>query len=259
MKFLILLSILYSAGLTYGEVDYFGVSKEDTGLHGFLYDLKNDAKGEPSAALGGGADPRKYYKLLEKLLEKGLESKELEKYKAADTSCNFEYMAFKYASAKLAPTAFGSSYIDPKAILIVYSGVIEEAPDDELRFAGYFDDAVMVLVNGKLVFYNAMQNFNKFRPEVAASSAGQNDSYGKYITLKKGDKIKIAFSEVPGGSIGGALRVQLKKFRYKENKKGDPILHPFVARKVDRKLEKEMESRGLDFEDRRIPEFIFTK
>ena len=259
MKLITLFTLFCSISFLHGEEDYFGANKEATGLVGYLYNLKHDSEGNPSAALGGHANSRNYYKLLEELLDKGLKDQDLEKYQIADTSCNFEYMAFKHRDAESAPTAFGSAYIQPKAILMVYSGVIEEAPEEELRFAGYFDDALMVLVNGEVVFYNAIEKFNKFKPDVPASSPGSHDAYGKYITLKKGDKLKIAFAEVPGGSIGGTLRVQLRKFRYRENHNDEPVLHPFVAKKVNRALEKEMQNRGIPFEDRRIPRFIFTK
>ena len=248
-----------SLGLAYAENDYFGADKEATGLLGFLYDLKNDSEDNPSEALGGRSDTRKYYKELERLLENGLKDEDLNQYKIADTSCNFEYMAVSKSPADLAPAAFGSPSIEPKGILIVYSGVIEEAPEEEFRFAGHFDDALMVLVNGEVVFYNAFQDFNKYKPVQASSSGVLGDAFGKFITLKKGDKVKVAFAEIPGGSIRGALKVELKKFNYKENRHGAPVIHPFVAREVDRKLEKEMEERGMEFEDRRIPEFIFVK
>jgi len=249
----------------FSEQDYFGENKKPTGLIGNLYDLKNDPEMEATdVAPNGKVDAREFYDVLERLVRKGFRGKELDKFRIGDEVCHFEYMAIRKAAADLAPTAFGSSYIDPKGIIILYEGTLKEAPAEELRFAGYFDDAVMVLVNGKLVFYSAWQDLNRLKPDAVSNGRKKEennsaDAYGDYVKLKKGDKIQVAFAEVPGGSILGALKVQLKDHEYSLDGKEDPILHPFIARKADNELVEEIKSSGIKFELKDIPEFSFEQ
>ncbi|MGJ8672163.1 hypothetical protein [Rubritalea sp.] len=257
---------MLASPFAHGEQDYFGKDKEPTGLIGNLYDLKSDAEREPTDVVGknGGVDAKEFYEAFAKLIKKGFSEKDLEEYYMGDEQCNFEYMAIRSAAADKVPEAFGSSYIEPKGVIVLYEGVIGKAPKKEFRFAGFFDDAVAVLVNGDLVFYNAYQDFNRLKPEERSKAFKETgsiatDAYGKYITLKEGDKIQIAFAEVPGGGILGALKVQLKTFNYDEDQYDDPILHPFVARKVDKDLEEELASTRVKFEQKRVPEFIFKK
>lgn len=261
MKHLLFFFFL-QALLCWSEQDFFGNTKDATGLYGYLYDLKNDPELNPtSVTQNGNVNTQEYYDKLESLLRKGLREKDLEKYRIADEVCNFEYMAIRNAKADVAPAAFGSAYIDPKGILIVYQGIVKKAPSKEFRFAGYFDDAVSVIVNGKVVFYSAWQDANRLKPEEESNGRKEgnptSDAYGEYIRLKKGDDVKIAFAEVPGGHILGALKVQMKRFDYAENGKEDPILHPFVARKVDDDLIQEIKQSRVNLELRDIPEFIF--
>lgn len=245
------------------EQDYFGKKKEPTGLAGNLFDLKNDFQLKPTpVANGGSVNMDEFYKAFDALIEQGFSAKALEKYSIGDETCNFEYMAVRSAEAAKVPEAFGSPYIDPRGVVILYEGVIEKAPKKEFRFAGSFDDAVAVVVNGKCVFYNSFHDLSKLKSKELSKRKKETNSkgadvYGDFITLKEGDAVKIAFAEVPGGRIGGALKVELKKFNYDEDDYDDPILHPFVARKVKRDLEKELASTGIKLELKRIPEFIF--
>ncbi|MFC5051187.1 hypothetical protein ACFPK9_11275 [Rubritalea spongiae] len=265
-KFLCLYASFFSLLMhpfSMGEQDYFGREKEPTGLSGNLFDLKNDFNLKPTpVSSGGGVKMEEFYKAFDGLVEQGFSEEALAKYSIGDETCNFEYMALRTAPADKVPAAFGSPYIDPRGVVILYEGEIEKAPTKEFRFAGAFDDAMAVVVNGKCVFYNSFHDVSKLKSKELSKRKKETksktaDVYGEFITLKKGDKVKIAFAEVPGGNIGGALKVELKRFNYDEDDYDDPILHPFVARKVKRDLEDELEATGIKLELKRIPEFIF--
>ncbi len=262
MKLSTVCAIYFLLIVVFAEGDFFGSQNEPTGLYGELYDLKNDRDlKNTKIAKSGRVDTKEFYEEFERLVKKGFSEKELAKYYQGDETCNFDYIAIRNVRAEQAPTAFGSSYIDPKAIIILYEGTVEKAPNKEFRFAGYFDDIVAVLVNGELVFYSAWQDHNSLKSEEISNRRKKGrpvgDAYGKYIQLKKGDKLQIAFAEVPGGHILGTLKVQMSLHNYRDDSDDDPILHPFVAREVDRDLEKELKASGIPFELKRIPEFIF--
>lgn len=254
-----------SAAPLSAEVNIFGDTDNDTGLAGYLYDLKFDNENEPSKLVDskGKFDAKKFYKLFEDLIKKEFDDKTMAEYKIADECCYFRYLSVKLTQAKLAPTAFGSSYIDPTGIVIIYEGIIEEAPQKEFRFAGTFDDAMVIFVNDKVVFYSAYQDFNRYEPDEESNQRKDGSprglAYGDYITLNKDDTVKIVLAEVPGGSIGGTLQVQLKSFRYDLNSFKDPILHPFSTIAIKRDEEKELKSSGYQYEYNRMPEFVFKK
>jgi len=262
IKLLLGLSFVISAS---AEQDLFGQRTQPTGLVGNLFNLKKTYELEPTDIVdqNGKVNARKFYQEYERLIKEGFSVKAMNKYAIADEMCNMEFLSIRGASADIAPSSFGSSYIDPKGIIMLYEGVIAKAPNKEFRFAGYFDDSIAVLVNGKLVFYSAWQDLNNLKPKAVSKGrkAGSNTSvvYGDYIRLKKGDKVQVVLAEIPGGQVLGSLQVQLKTFRYKsEDQHGDPVLHPFVACKVDDDIEQKVSRSGIRYEMKRIPELHFV-
>ncbi|WP_411827810.1 hypothetical protein [Luteolibacter sp. AS25] len=242
-----------------------------TGLRGYLYDLKTTAEFEfTDIAKNGKVNPDECYELIGDLARKGFRQKDLDEFRIGDTYCDLKNLSLKYSAAAVAPAAFGTPEIDPTGILIVYKGTIEEAPDKEIRFGGWFDDAMLVLVNGKVVFYTAWREgktkyksaeFGKFRANKVKETGGMTgsgDAYGDYLQLRKGDVVQIALAEIPGGKIGGVLKVQVKGQSYRNDKNDDPILHPFIAGKLSRDEEKALEKTGFEYNLRSIPEFKFA-
>ncbi|MDP4625166.1 MAG: hypothetical protein NWT08_08510 [Akkermansiaceae bacterium] len=250
---------------------YFGSATEFTGLTGNLYDLKVGSDGDfTDVAPNGSVKYEECYEAIEDLARKGFRQKDLDEYSIGDTTCDFKALAIKYTEASIAPVAFGSPEIKPTGIIIVYKGVVEEAPEEEIRFAGWFDDAMLVLVNDEVVFYTAWRedktrykskefgNQRAAKIKETGGLTGIGDAYGEYIQLKKGDTLQIVVAEIPGGNIGGTLKVQVKDKHYKDDKHDDPILHPFVAGELSRDDEKVLEESGIEFDLRQIPEFKFS-
>ena len=225
----------------FSQDHYFGKFEGYTGLIGTLYDLKLDGKGRNTKVShdGKGVNKEAFYKELDKLIRGDFATKRLEKFRTGDEQQDLMYLVVDYQKADFLPGGFGSPYIDPKGLLICFEGTIESAPEAEVRFAGYFDDVMMVMVNDKLVFYSVWNNYGRRKAfgesnRRKQSDTGTNgDNYGEYIKLKKGDKLKLVFAEVPGGNVGGALKVQLKGKEYKMDHFEDPILHPFVTKELD--------------------------
>ena len=217
------------------EQTAFGDQSFETGFSGFLYDLKQDMEGETTeVGEPGGSSFNKFYDAFEDLIRKKFSDKELGKYRIADETNSLKYFAVPSLQADQAPTEFGSSYIDPKQIIMVYKGTVESAPAQELRFGGVFDDAMCVLVNGKVVFYiSRHEDQLRYKPKTPSRQRKKEGvnyvGYGDYIRLKKGDEVTLVAAEIPGGQIGGHLLVQLKNYQYDLNSYKDPIVHPFVC------------------------------
>ncbi|MGJ8671757.1 hypothetical protein [Rubritalea sp.] len=243
----------------------FGSSAFETGFVGNLYDLKQDEEGKPTEVGEARDSKMAFYEAFKDLIRKGFSDKSLSEYRMADEANELKYLIVPRMKAEEAPTVFGSSYIDPKQVIIVYKGVIKKAPSKSLRFAGVFDDAMCVLVNGKLVFYvSRHEDELRYKPADVSNrrkeskSGGLDDiAYGEYIELKKGDELTLVAAEIPGGGISGKLLVQLERGRYQEDSFEDPKLPPFFCGDPSREDLATLKSLGVAVDD--IPEFEFER
>lgn len=251
---LALSSFVYASGSSFGDTAF------NTGFVGYLYDLKEDDKGKPTDVVESSSTLSGFYDAFGSLIRKKFSDKSLGKYAAADEANSLKYFVVKSTKAEEAPAEFGSPYIKPKQIIMVYKGVLEEAPEEELRFAGVFDDAMCVLVNGKLVFYvSRHEDELRYKPEEVSNRRKKDGvsyvGYGDYLKLRKGDEITLVAAEVPGGSMSGRLLVQLKDFEYEKDKHEDPILHPFVCSELTDDDEKFLKQNQTTVEE--LPVFKF--
>ncbi|MGJ8672569.1 hypothetical protein [Rubritalea sp.] len=261
MKKLFLFTVFTFCSQLHADDAPFGDSSYKTGFGGYLYDLKKDEKGEATeVAQGSGNSLTRFYEAFGDLIRKKFSERALDKYAVADEYNGLKYFYVKSIKAEEAPAQFGSSYIDPMQIIMVYKGIVEEAPKKEFRFAGVFDDAMCVLVNGKLVFY-VSRHEDELRYKPAEVSKRRKDegvnhmAYGNYIKLNKGDELTLVAAEVPGGGMSGKLLVQLKGYKYEDDKYEDPVLHPFVCAELTEEDEKLLGGSQSTLED--LPTFRF--
>ncbi|MGJ8634232.1 MAG: hypothetical protein ACSHX7_09960 [Luteolibacter sp.] len=274
LRLLIFPAIILTSQTGRGEErpDLFGSKEEFTGLTGNLYDLKNTADREPTdMAPDGKVKYDECYEAIEDLAKKGFRDKDLDEYATGDITRDLKALAIKTTDANIVPTAFGSPEIEATGIIIVYKGTIEEAPEKKIRFGGWFDDAMLVLVNGEVVFYTAWregktryksEEFGKQRAAMIKETGGVTglgDAYGEYLQLKKGDVVQIVIAEIPGGRVGGALKVQEEGKTYRKDDHGDPILPPFVVGKLSRDEEEALENTPLKLKFTSIPKFKFVE
>ena len=111
----------------------FGSFDFNTGLTGNLYDLKNTPERDPTdVAPDGKVKYEGCYEAIEDLAKKGFRDKDLADYRIGDASCDLKTLAIKTLDAIALPAAFGSPEIDPTGIIVVYKGVIAEAPEKEI-------------------------------------------------------------------------------------------------------------------------------
>lgn len=243
------------------ESSYFGYYDKDTGLKGFLYDLKTTYKNEPSE-LGESKNDVKaaYYEVLGSLIRKKFKQSELSKYLQAEESNYLKFLYIPTISAEGTTKEFGSAYIEPKQVVIVYEGIIEEAPEGKFRFAGVFDDVLCVMVNDKIVFYASYQEKElRYKPTKISNRRKTEGvkymAFGKDITVRKGNNIKIILGEVPGGKVDGSLHFQMENVEYKKDAHDDPILHPFITDELTDEERKKLPANRFNLD--KIPVFKF--
>ncbi len=243
-----LITLIFTSILGLAQEMPFGAMYYETGFTGNLFDLKRDYDGNPTDVASGNGKTNldEFYKAFGRMIKKGFSNKALEDYGIADEMVNLKYLNIKGIAAEEAPSAFGSSYIEPSGIVAVYSGKIEQAPMTPVRFSGVFDDAIVVLVNGEVALYVSRHigKLRRYDPKTVSNARKKGNvgqpAYGPYLRLKKGDEIKLIIAEIPGGSMGGYLDIQVQGHEYPTDKLGDPILHPFLTVPLTADLQKEL-------------------
>lgn len=187
----------------------------------------------------------------------------------------------KPQSANNGPAAFGvANLMDPKGWLAYYSGEITATEKARYRFWGYFDDFMMIRINGKVVWEytwpcadprgagrctgwkptpEAAKLMNKYKsPQVNGWMAP-----GDWWEVKPGQKLKIeiACGEIPGGGTGGIICIEKEGEKY-PMLKGQPVFPIFSTRKLSLKEIERFEAycTGKDGNyDRRWPDgFTYT-
>lgn len=156
--------------------------------------------------------------------------------------------------AKNGPLAFGltEKEMRPSGWLVYYTGDIVPTEKAKYRFWGYFDDYMLIRINGKVVWeYSWPCQSEKnagactgWRPDAEtinfmskvkyqSPQAGAKLMPSDWWEAKPGQKIKIeiGISEVPGGACGGILCIEKQGETY-EMYKGQPVFPIFSSRKL---------------------------
>lgn len=157
-------------------------------------------------------------------------------------------------SANNGPAAFGvADLMAPKGWLAYYSGDIVPSDKARYRFWGYFDDFMMIRINGKVVWeytwpcgnLHGAGRCTGWKPDAeTAKLLGRYKSPQKNGWLAPGDwweakpgqklKIEIACGEIPGGGTGGIICIEKEGEKYPMHK-GQPVFPIFSTRKLSYK------------------------
>ena len=201
------------------------------GLTGTLYDMKQDRNRKPLDYNGGV--PEFFPKLYEIAKERFRPTAFNEFYRAKVT-LSFTMLAVPNVPAEEGPKAFQADReIQPRGWFVHYQGKIDPPTEAEWRFAGVFDDALLIYINNRLVFdgsYDSEGAEEETRQPFGDTpvAGGRSAFVGKWVRLKQGADIDIIVGERPGGRVGGVLLVQKKHERYETRPDGQPILPVFA-------------------------------
>ncbi|MDF1860296.1 MAG: hypothetical protein P1U87_08775 [Verrucomicrobiales bacterium] len=224
-----------TSGMGAGET-MFG-NPSGNGLIGSFYDLKQDRNRKATGITGDSAP--KFNEVMQKAARSKFAPSAFSSYFKAPMELRFGMLAIPTMDANQGPAAFAvEKEVQPKAWLVHYTGRVAPPARGKWRFVGYFDDALVVFVNGKVVLDASwMPCFNEkgVRQPFGgpALANGKPAVFGNWVDLQGPFQIDILVGERPGGQMGGALLAQEERGRYDKRKDGTPILPIFSTGKVE--------------------------
>lgn len=251
-----------------GDEGSFGVAvsgkKQDIEgcLIGNLIDIKRDASGKEKPQNMRGNDAKLYFDEIRAIVSSNFSKSELSKHYVVPKRLAMTKVFIPEQPAKNGPAAFGADKdFKEGAWLAYYTGELKPKENFRARFIGYFDEVMVVKINGKIVLECAygvgpQQNANAC-PNHAMTGwkakdgsmdkkiiSPQRNSYmvfGDWVEFKAGQKYKmdLAVGEGPGGACGGLLLIEKEGANYEmvNDRKKYPI---FASRPLSVKEKDEL-------------------
>lgn len=219
------------------------------GLIGSFYDLKQDRKRKPTG-ITGASTPR-FHDVMRQAARSRFSSSVFGKYYKANRQLSYTVLAVPTMDANEGPTAFAvQKEVQPKAWLVHYTGVVTPPKSGKWRWVGFFDDALVVFVDGKVVFDGCWEQCftgarHNFGGPVLAN--GKQAVAGNWVDLSRPFRIDILVGERPGGHVGGALMVQRQGDTYGKRGDGTPILPLFSTVFLDSKTRERIKQYPYQF------------
>jgi hypothetical protein len=213
------------------------------GLVGRFYDLKQD-RNRKKLPYGGGFP--EYIATINRLASQGFSESVMQQYYQASILMSYSQLLIPADTrAEDAPKAFAvDKEVEPRGWFVHYSGTVIPPQSGEYRFVGFFDDMLIVYVNGQPVLDGSwvpMCNVGKgpyddsLRQEFRGPGvSGSRTAYmGKWFKISGPTKIDIVIGETPGGLVGGLLMFQQNGTQYAKRPDGTPILPLFSVGLID--------------------------
>lgn len=217
-------------------------------LIGIICDLKKDPNGKDNGYTKNGVWERL------KGLNQGKFSKAaMSKYLVSPNQVALNKVYIPACQATEGPKAFGLKNCGDTGWCAFYSGDLKVEKKMRFRFVGYFDEFMLIRINGKVVFEAEWINGT---PQIGGGTKpgaisgwvpsdkakiGKHNSwqssafmvYGDWIDAEPGRplKMELALGETAGGLCGGLLCVEVEGEKY-EMKNGHPMLPVFSSRKL---------------------------
>lgn len=215
------------------------------GLPGVLVDMKQSPDRKPTEYAGEVSEAM-YARIINKTAAKRFSDDMLKDFFHSTQKMSFTFLAIPNLPANEAPKAFHVEHeVQPRGWMVHYGGTVQPPAPGDYRFVGFFDDALIVYVNGKPVldgsWYPIVGNGEKKRDEsvrqdfggpVIPGTSNRHAYAGKWIKLEGSTRIDIVVGERPGGRFGGVLQVQARNGKYQKRDDGSPILPVFTTTKL---------------------------
>jgi len=236
------------------------------GLEGYLYDLKQDAKGK---SLSYNPDTHFTERIIA-LQRANFSKSELSKYFRSPTPLYLTRLAIPDTDANRGPQLFqAEKHVQPRGWIAHYRGIIVAPKSGTYRFSGHADDYLMVALDGKARLHaswpSTQPHVSKgWKPTGPANhpTPFQNHLiYGDWVNLRAGQEVEIdiAIGERPGGMVWFYLQVEEKGVNYRETGGGRPILPlfttaPLLPDEID-ELKRQFGSYEIEFAEDKVPVF----
>ncbi len=204
-------------------------------LTGALYDFKRTSNGQPRKV--------DYWQDLKALITiKEFKGKGTVPFYTVEKRVYLSHLLVDQTSAEAAPDVFGvKGLMGAKQWVARYQGRIQPETSGTYQFVGHFDDAMIILVNGVVVFDSGWDYIGKQSPVTGWAPkehigaypvfSGQSLVYSTPIPLKADQSLPLTIyiGERPGGKIGGILLVKKLGERYAKAANGQEILPIFAT------------------------------
>ena len=229
------------AGMT-----FFGKLGGD-GIPGRLYDMKQDRDRNPLPYQGNQGEIFKLFASnINKAASKRFAPSALQDYYQAQQQLNYTYLLVPAdTKATEGPKNFNAEKeVQPSGWFVHYSGMVSAPQNGEYRFVGFFDDLLVVYINGKPVLDGSwvpMVAQGERRPDEdirqefkgPGISGNRTAYFGKWVRFSGPTRIDIVVGETPGGLVGGLLMIEKKGGDYERRADGTPILPLFSTVQPD--------------------------
>ena len=216
--------------------------KGGDGLMGIFYDLKQDAQKQSTGFVDGEGT---YAEVVNKAAAKHFDPAIMKGFYHSKQQLIFSFLLVPNIPAEDGPKSFNmEKEVQPRDWFVHYTGTVVPPQSGDWRFVGFFDDLLVVYINGKPVLdasWYSLVNFGKKNPDMSIRqdfggpplSGNRHAYFGKWVHLDGSAKLDIVTGERPGGRCGGLLLVQKKDETYKMRPDGTPILPLFCTYKLD--------------------------
>jgi len=245
------------------------------GLEGYLYDLKQDAKGKAlpynDGTGGWGVGPDSHFVQRAVALQRSNFSKsELSKYFRSPTPLYLTRLAIPRTPASQGPKLFqAEEHVKPMGWIAHYRGTVVVPRSGRYRFSGHADDYLVLAIDDKIrlhaswpgCFEAVSKGWKQSGPTNHSTPFENNLRYGDWVTLRAGQEVvlDLAIGERPGGFVWFYLQVEEQGVNYRKTESGRPILPlfttaPLLPDEID-ELKREFGSYEIEFAEDKVPVF----
>lgn len=249
-----------------------GGNRLESDMLGMFIDLSHDGNGNTRSY---GNNKAELYSAVKYMLDKNLGREAFTPYQIIPKRIPLARLIVKSSYSAVGPKSFGVQDKVKKNApwVVVYRGKLQPEKSGTYRFAGYFDDVMVVRVGGKTVMEYYWDTRNNKAGEQSKLKTGwttPNDPIvGKHVMKTNGGSTPLAYSswidlnanqsvdiEIligddggegdSGGSTGGILLIEERGRKYDKTKGGMPILTPFSTTRLTYAERENLNSDLLD-------------
>lgn len=213
-------------------------------LIGRIVDFKSNADGTPRAAYSAAGT---YWKDAKSLVDRNFGDEAFGAFFSPSKRVALTHLWVPPQTSENGPKAFGvGDVVKPSGFAVYYTGTLKSATSGRYRLWGYFDDFMLVRINGKTVL-DAVWNTGGLSAgmmtgwqtsdraavgRVRCPQGGGKMAPGDWFTVdaKHPATMELFVGERPGGMVGGVLLIEQEGVDYAKAPDGTMILPVFASR-----------------------------
>lgn len=213
-------------------------------LIGRIVDFKTQADGTPRAAYSAEGT---YWRDAKSLVDRNFDASAFAAFFVPDKRVALTHLWIPPQTSRNGPKAFGAADVmQPSGFAVYYTGTLKAAAAGRYRLWGYFDDFMLVRIDGKTVLdaeWNTgglvpgrMTGWKTSDPKavgrVKCPQGGGKMAPGDWFSVDPGRPraLELFVGERPGGMVGGVLLIEQEGVDYVQAADGTTVLPVFAVR-----------------------------